>query len=441
MNVSPEFQRNLWLELTPHRLLGMPAIITGIFFLVYLGARPDTGAAIAKAAIAIYFILTLLWGTRSAGDAVSGEIKDRTWDAQRMSSIDPWPMTWGKLFGSTVYSWYGGAFCLVVYAWNTPDYHGISLVKILLLSVAGGVMSQAVALLASLQVIRKTRSYSRSLSTTYILLGVLSVWSFLSLGFSDLPEVIWFSKSYGALNFALVMLLILLVWTLLGIYRQMRAELQVHNTPLVWILFVLFIAFVSAGFINIVSLTEEKLATARLFMACNLIIGMVYLMVFVENKDPIILRRLLVAWSQRDWRRVLEQCPNWIATLLLAVVASMFVAVRDYPVLDYFYQGMQFRPYLVAACLFMLRDVALIIYFNLGQRRKRADMAATLYLAVLYFLIPGILKLLHLDLLMAMFVPLVSQYPGVTLLAGGLQAGALMWLLARRWRQGYGQVV
>jgi hypothetical protein len=33
MNINPEFRRNLWLELTPSRLVGMPLVLGVFFFL------------------------------------------------------------------------------------------------------------------------------------------------------------------------------------------------------------------------------------------------------------------------------------------------------------------------------------------------------------------------------------------------------------------------
>ena len=33
MHINPEFRRNLWLELTPSRLVGMPLVLGVFFFL------------------------------------------------------------------------------------------------------------------------------------------------------------------------------------------------------------------------------------------------------------------------------------------------------------------------------------------------------------------------------------------------------------------------
>ena len=58
----------------------------------------------------MFFVV--LWGTRSAALSVVGEIRERTWDSQKLSSIGPSQMVWGKLFGATFANWFGGALCL-----------------------------------------------------------------------------------------------------------------------------------------------------------------------------------------------------------------------------------------------------------------------------------------------------------------------------------------
>ena len=57
--------------------------------------------------------------------AIIGEIRERTWDGQRLSSLGAGTMMWGKLFGSTIFNWFGGAICLAVIVAETVDRSGI----------------------------------------------------------------------------------------------------------------------------------------------------------------------------------------------------------------------------------------------------------------------------------------------------------------------------
>ena len=108
--MNPELKRNLWLELSAHRLiLGLVVI-----FAIAFAAR----AMLPSLALFGFVLIAVFWGARQAAAAVIEEARERTWDIQRMSSMDPWTMTWGKLLGSTSMAWYGGAICLVIYLGN-----------------------------------------------------------------------------------------------------------------------------------------------------------------------------------------------------------------------------------------------------------------------------------------------------------------------------------
>lgn len=109
MNMNPEFLRNFWLEMTMHRRLMMPVVLLFIFFITH---SIGEWALVHNVSLLIYVVLTMLWGARLTGETLIDEIDNRTWDQQRMSAIMPWQMSWGKLFGSTVYVWYGALFTL-----------------------------------------------------------------------------------------------------------------------------------------------------------------------------------------------------------------------------------------------------------------------------------------------------------------------------------------
>src|SRR5579862_622735 len=109
--MNPEFRRNIWLELTPRRVLTMTTVLLLIFFAAALTGSESTPVS---AAVTLYYFIVVFWGARNASLSVVGEIRDRTWDFQRLSSLGAAQMTWGKLFGATMFNWYGGAICLAV---------------------------------------------------------------------------------------------------------------------------------------------------------------------------------------------------------------------------------------------------------------------------------------------------------------------------------------
>src|SRR5215510_3127986 len=103
MNTA-ELQRNLWLELTARRTVQMIVVIV----LILLTANVTPFVRVGDVAQYLFLGIVVLWGTRNAAQAVVGEIRERTWDFQRLSALTPFQMTVGKLFGATSYVWFGG---------------------------------------------------------------------------------------------------------------------------------------------------------------------------------------------------------------------------------------------------------------------------------------------------------------------------------------------
>ena len=172
MRLNPEFRRYLWLEISPQRLIAMPAILGAIFFLLWLGGRPEL--ALGEWSLGVYLLLVLLWGPRLAASAVVSEVRARTWDWQRMSAVGPWQMTWGKLFGSTIFVWYGGSICLVVFVSDLIlSGRGAQLPRMIFLALACAILAHAVSLATSILWERRSGVEKRSVVAQPQFLGIL----------------------------------------------------------------------------------------------------------------------------------------------------------------------------------------------------------------------------------------------------------------------------
>ena len=434
MNINPEFRRNLWLELTPYRLVGMPMILGALLFLAYLLEGRQYGASVAKTALILFGLLAFLWGTRLASEALVSEIRDHTWDSQRMSVIGPWSMTWGKLLGSTIYPWYGALLCLLVYLTSKPSL-GLSLVETAALMIGSGLLGQAIGLLASLQAIRKSQRYGRFQTTAFLALGAGCAVVLLNWPFAESAQVFWYDRVYPDHRFVLISLAVFLAWAIFGIYRLIRAELQLKSLPWAWGLFVLFLAGYLAGFLGEGSwLSGQGVWTLRLLTAFITCLVLAYGTAFSERKDPVALRRLLQALGRREWVRAMQALPLWLTTL--AFVALSCAALVAAEVSSAPGEGVQLVAVAaLAMTLFLLRDLGLLLFLNLGRVPKRADMLTILALVLLYSVIPTILTALDLDRLSGMLRPMPGVPAGTVLPAALLQAVAVCWLVARRWRK------
>lgn len=443
MDLNPEFRRNLWLEISPLRLAGMPLVLGLVFLLTFVTDDYSFADKTSTVAALLFWGLSFIWGMRLASESVLSEIRDRTWDGQRMSVISPWNMAWGKLLGSTIYTWYGAMLCLIVYVFSKCHLSnyiaGMStdlVIKSALVMAGAGLLGQSVAMLASLLSIRKDRRFSRSMASAFFALGLMIAILALNFGSGKFDSFVWAGIRFESINFGLLSILMFLIWTIVGIYRLMRLELQMKNLPFVWLGFVVFLMMYAAGFTSRSSeLSSGSSTSFYLSIAYAVAALLVYLTALVEPKDPVRFRRLIRLWEERDWRQFLESSPCWLTALPVFFVAG--VLLLAFPPVETSYAITDIRLASAASMFFLLRDLAIILYCNLGKSRKRADVLAVLWLALLYLVIPMILNQLELVYATHSFWPTAGPGVFASLIAAPVEMLLVGWLALRRWRENY----
>jgi hypothetical protein len=439
MRLNPEFRRYLWLELSPVRLIGMPLVLGGIFLLFAIGTHEagepmggvDMYQSIAGAAVTVIALLVLLWGTRLAAGAVVQEVADKTWDAQRLSSLGPWAMSWGKLFGSTVYVWYGIILSLVVLAvamtlWDRIDggvakLYGaagsVVVIQMLVIVVAFALLVQATALVAALTAVHR-RETTRRFDVTFAQLAALIVGVFAWSMTDDLTHgrTEWFGFGFDGPWFAVASMAVFAGWSVVGVWRRMQMELQVRMRPFVWPVFVIFVALWVAGFAWPESRGHIYDTLVPVVLATVIVVFASYVPALFERLDPVRLRHLIGALRAGRPGEVLVDAPLWLVNhaLALVVVAAAAVYILALPTstdanLPFVWESKvtmdTVAGTVVAVFLFVTRDLLLLTYAYLGRATRRALTGWLLWLAVLYVLIPAILAALGFYAALPAFVP------------------------------------
>ena len=377
--MNPELQRNLWLEATPFRLV----LIAGLVLLAFaaVSVAPRGFGTTSGVALGLYWFFAVLWGTRSAALSVVAEIRERTWDSQKLSSIGPWEMVWGKLFGATAANWFGALLCLPFILLPAARYAGpASALTYGVILLTLGVFAQAVSLLSSLVMIRRNTGNWRLDTFLCQVAGIgaaftyYSLWSSVSaFERSGTTMLTWWGHDFSLGQFHLVSLLVFLGWALVGCWRAMRAELRFANGPYVWLAYLLYSAIYSAGFQSWigqrVNLPEgsSPLAT-KLALAGLTLLGATYSMVFLEPKDPVRLRWLGEQIRGGHATKAFLALDCWMlsygATLLVGLVLAMLWTASPGGSL------------IVLALLgFLTRDVAVFVLMR-GQAGGKGDFAA-----------------------------------------------------------------
>jgi hypothetical protein len=434
MRISPELQRNVWLEMSPTRLLVTPAVLLAILFLLYLAFEEDFYGAARNVAVWGFILVTYFWGARQAAESVTEEISDRTWDMQRMSSISSWELTTGKLFGSTVFAWYTGIYFLGIFIFTSLVILPQELPGHLLLLVLVALLAHGLSLLSSLHMIQKTRKPSRSHSALMFFLVVAFGIAVFNIYDDEGVQLTWYGNDYDTLWFLNLSGIVWLAWTLLGLNQYIRRELQLRNGPWLFAVFILFAMAFFAGFLE--DTREDLLITnVRLFSSWSGLLIFIYVLLLTDRKDPILLRRALYHFRKGNIRRCSEELPAWFTAtvvLLLVMLAAMLFNFELFQFIDF---RVGLNGYMLSLFVFLLRDIGLILYLNLLADRRRADGAALVYLAVLYFLIPMILALLHLEELSALFIWQGEQHVVLSIVSGTIQAVIMVVLVSQRWRR------
>ena len=447
--MNPELLRNLWLQFSPQRTLAAPLILGAIVALVAFGTS-TSWSSMAWTANGGFFLIAYLWGARRAVNVLADEITAGTWDGQRMSSIGPWTMAWGKLLGGTAYVWYCAAICLLVFAVAQVKLGEAAELSLkLTLQITGALFVQGLALLLALVMVGKGRRLGRRFVAFAqggaILIGFFGISHLLLPAgglrwVSDLAQsVTWFGIDFPIDQFVLLTQCLFLAWTLVGLYRLMGSELQVPQGPWVWALFSLFFI---AYYQGLAILEDSGSTTVRLGSALLVAASLYYIAIFAQAHDIVRYRWLLQSSREDKARRAWALTPLWMPSLLIAAVlavcfryseATMASAHPELRGLLVLQNVIDPGALPIALILFMLRDLGIVLLLNFAPRPKSPDLAAMLYLIVLYGVGGGLAIVLGTYQLLPWLIPGAGGN-GLTVLAAPLieivVVFALVW---RRW--------
>ncbi len=431
-NINPELRRNLWLELSTHRLLAAPLVIALCAALIAAASTKDAMENLAGAATAGFVAIVLLWGTQLAGASVMEEARDRTWDAQRMSAIGPWAMTWGKLLGAPAFAWYGGLILMLIYL-ATARYATVPVLRTAASLVCGALLLHAIALNASVLAARKGVGYRGSSILIIVLLLLVVVFPGMAvLDKIDRP-VLWWGATLQRIDMLLGTLAAFGAWSLLGAYRSMCNELEIRTTPWALPAFIAFAAIYLAGY----AIRGEANDPRAVFgvLACGVAIscGFAYLLLLAEKSGATAWQRLRVRIDGAQWRRARQELPLWLvalATGLIFALGATFTSVGGDR--GSFLHEIGLAP--VAVMLFAVRDAAIFQFFALARQPRRVEAATAFYLLLLYGIVPALLKAMGADFVADLVLPPLFKNPALATAIVAAQAGLAIALAYWRWR-------
>lgn len=430
--MNPELRRNLWQEFSIHRLIAMPAIIAIVVSLIASTSRDSGYAAISIVSIIGFVAVTMAWGTRLAINSISDEISGRTWDWQRLSALRPWTMTWGKLFGSTAFSWYGGILFLVVFLSSAAELSFGSPWKISLALMFFAVFLHAGSMAWTLHSTRQdtpSRNRISGLLFIFVLLNML-YGLFAALGKAEKPiRIDWFGNSYSTVDFILWSSGAFAAWACVGAYRTMCQGLMVRTTPWLWLVFLAFLSVYSGGFISdpLTSVFRGSLAIVLCGFGWALLLT--YIMLFSEQSTPSAIRRIMLAIQAGRWRRAAEEIPNWVTSWMFMFGSALLLGLLldDLP---FFQRASRALP--LAVAMLVLRDAGILLYFMASPKSRRAVPTALIYTFVLSGLLPMLLTSASARPIAELLMPLISNNSLILIVSPVVQAAIALYVAWQR---------
>ena len=430
--MNPEFRRQLWLGFSPTRLVVLPLLLLACFAAAYLTANVSASvhaaSTIAITGAALFAVLVWGMGTFAAGASVTDEVTDRTWDQQRMSAMQPWAMTWGKLGGASAYGWYGGALCLgVAVPAAFLSGHGDKVLQSALAAILLGLFLQALLVAVNLQLLKTGGAMARR-SGIWVL-AVLALQGLAPLlGMGVQGKVLWWGQSFNTTYFGLASVALFAACALVATWRSMAEVLAVRQMPWGWPALALLITVYLSGFV-----ATHQMATfgAMGVVTCAVL---TYFALLSEPQPRPLWQRVVTRIASGQWRAALLQLPRWPTTLLLAVpfalLASLSLNQPDatpWPAVE------QITRLPVTFVLLMVRDCALALFLAFAVKNKRAVVAFLILMLVLYGLLPWLAGAAGSDALLGLVQPLFAQ-SNFSFVTAAIHAALALALLRWRWR-------
>jgi hypothetical protein len=407
-----------------------------VLALAFFAAALSGGVASPGAVARLMFAaIVVVWGTRNAARSVVGEIRERTWDGQRLSSLGPGTMMWGKLFGATIFNWVGGVICLAVIAADAVNSQGAGFAFAeIVYWIAMGIIAQAASLAASLIAARRRQGRNQFEVFLYQVVGLAAAYAVWAIAnpdgktigiFAKNADLVWWGQTLPTAEFLLASLAVFTGWILVGCYRQMRLELKLSNGPYVWLGFLVFMTVYAAGFGAFAPPGAHfDEITRRLITAALVAAALAYLTVILEPKSRVQLRWLAGEFGKFHIGSALTHLPCWLMSYLFTALIAIALLVR------FGLLGMGPELATAGAVLgFVTRDIAIVVLMSMVARRRGGDFLALAVLFLLYALLPSIVLGLHYGSGQALFLPLQTDPLWMSPAAAWLEAIAV-WTVA-----------
>lgn len=382
--LTPEFQRNLWLQFSPFKIVAVP-----VFILLTLAAchsllsfKADFIYTATSALVGLSAAAVMLIGNYEVARSFNDEKRQNSWDFQKMSSITPFELAIGKLFGAASYAWYfvlsSAAIIAVLSILPNPPPAMHSFIERMLFIIIGGVFGNAMTGIASIQFMESTGKKNTGGVIVPFIIGIFTSCTIASLDFSQLRAMFpngvasWYGMHYDPVYFYICSVFFFGAWAVIGLIRAVKKELLYKMTPVVWVLFLACLVIYNTGL---------QTNMAGLLRNANILMLLAYAAGAGESADLARYKRFFGAYKSKNWNGFLENMPLWVATMIAWVPVFMAMA---------FIADGNIIISVLTMLFFGVRDLMIVHAIRLN-RLKNEKFLIMFYYMLSYGLLPMIL--------------------------------------------------
>lgn len=408
---NPEFIRNTWTELTFKKMAAMPLLLITVYLLAYILGETLPFSFLPHICVFFYCVFTYIWGTRLAAETVVKEINANTWSFQVMTSMSPFQMAVGKLFGSTVYIWYGNFICFALYLISyrlhqtmLPEVPLPELLTNVLIFILLGLSAQILPLLLSLHSIRWRHFFEKFDVTFFQFMGTAMIIPLYKVFNSSGTGILWYGEYFSAKEACIIFSSIFIVWGFIAIVNQIKTEFGQEPYPVAWFLFAISLVAVLFGFNDYASYNplSRYSGTLTSFFA---VLCITYLTLCGESNMALRPHMVLKYYRTGQYKRLFMIMPRSLITIPVILALAVVLNVEFNRFSQELGTGMNFMVW--ATILFMLRDFCFIYLWSLFAQgnEKETTVVPVLIALSTYTIIPVLFYHFDLKIFCPFFMP------------------------------------
>ncbi|HTK84214.1 MAG TPA: hypothetical protein VL625_03935 [Patescibacteria group bacterium] len=401
LTANPELDRNLWTEFSWGRVIGGPIVIAGLVW--FFGSHEiDVPKTIIGTVQSMAYAVLYLWGCHSIAGALPSEMRNQSWDLQRMSALSSWSITWGKLLGPASYQWYCTFVMLLIYLACVMVQHPgpIQFAKLVIevpaVFLACGFLAHGVSFLCSINTsMARHDFFSTLIGAGFGSFALISALQYVGYNtgagyIMQLPPAMhWNGMLVDQSHLAFGSIAFFSFWAVMGAQRMIRARLQYKNTPIMWALFqVTFLIYVTGFFDQLAIFAEkETIAMSKATFCFFFLAFSTYIGAFSNADNLSGYKRLAAAYRKQATMDFFTALPPWVVSAagMIPALAAVFVFAPG-EMLAGHKQGLEMLC--LSVTFLVVRDSAVFHLLFLSGRIRHVGFYLLVYMFLLYFLLP-----------------------------------------------------